>query len=76
MDQAVHMTASAGQTLIESGVLGSLVILQFALLALMVWQFVRTINRNIAAINEFTGILKRLPCVDKDADTECELRKD
>ena len=75
MEQAVRMTASAGQTIIESGVLGSLVILQFALLALMVWQFIRTINRNTAAISKFTDMLERLPCLDRDGSTECEHMK-
>lgn len=78
MDQAVGVATQAGTNLVESGVLGCLVILQFALLGLMGWlfmkltyKFLQAINRNTDAIEKFQNLMQGLPCFDERKKT-CE----
>lgn len=75
MDAITGTVSQASQNILESGVLGSITILQFALLAIIVWQFIKTINKNTAALVRFTDILQRLPCLDRDGESVCSYDK-
>lgn len=68
MDQATKaltMAGQAGYTVIESGVLGAVIILQFILIAFLVVWFGRIVLR-------FVRVIERIPCLDENTKTICE----
>lgn len=71
MDAVTGTVSQAGQNVVDSGVLGSMVIILLAMLSIIVWQFIKTINKNTAALVRFTDILQRLPCLDRDGESVC-----
>lgn len=67
MDTISTHAAAASQTVIESGVLGALVMAQFALIIWLVWKLIDALNKNTSAINRFIDMLNDRPCLMGDS---------